>query len=103
MTKERTVLSIDDLQKRLLEAERTYGSGAQIVVNDDLTIEPYNRPDLSEETPEESAKRAERQQKGILDNAEEKAEAPRLTRPVESLKAELKPATDARKDQPSKA
>lgn len=89
MAKEPTVISITELQRRLRLAERTYGSGAKITLNEDLSIEPYNRPDLAEETPEESAKRAERQQKDVIAKYEDTAEAPRITRPVEALKAEL--------------
>lgn len=92
MAKDKTIISIDALQRRLHQAELTYGSGIEITLDDDLNIEPYNRPDLAEETPEESAKRAERQQKELLDRAEDKAEAPRLTRPVEALRADAKEA-----------
>jgi hypothetical protein len=92
MAKEPTVISITELQRRLRLAERTYGSGAKITLTEDLSIEPYNRPDLSEETPEESAKRAERQRKEALETPKQEI-ASRITRPIEALKADIAPKT----------
>lgn len=65
MTKDtkRTQISVDDAQRQLRDLEMRYGSGVQITVDEDFNFELVDTTDLAEETPEESAKRAERQAK----------------------------------------
>jgi len=51
----------NEIRQKLRDVTESYGAGIQLKVDKDWNIEPYNDPDLSEETPEESEKRAERQ------------------------------------------
>lgn len=63
MTKQRKSISVREAQEALQQLNLSYGRGAQIVVDEDFNFELADQPDLAEETPEESLKRAERQEK----------------------------------------
>lgn len=61
--KERKSITVREAQEALQQLNLSYGRGAQIVVDEDFNFELADQPDLAEETPEESLKRAERQEK----------------------------------------
>jgi hypothetical protein len=89
--KEPKVIELRELQKRLHQAELSYGSSIDVTLDEDLNVTPYNRPDLAEETPKESAKRAERQQSDLLDKADENnkvLDRAVFTAPLSSIKEE---------------
>lgn len=64
MTKQRKSITVREAQEALQQMNLSYGRGAQITVDEDFNFAlAESRDDLAEETPEESLKRAERQQK----------------------------------------
>lgn len=87
MTKQRTQISVDDAQRLLRDLEARYGAGVQITVDEDFNFELVDTTDLTEESPEESLKRAERQSDALREaelNRTTTAET-KFTVPVETL------------------
>ena len=58
-------INMQELRTRLRDLEQSYGPDVNLTIDKDLNIEVFTDPDLSEETPEESQKRAERQGKEL--------------------------------------
>lgn len=87
MAKEKQVTTIRDLQRRLQELAITYGTGAHVTVGENLEVELVTDEDLAEESPEESAARAERQQKAALEQAEKApVHTHAVTMPLDALR-----------------
>ena len=93
MTQERTKLTVREAQERLQQLNLSYGRGAQITVDEDFNFEVAtdSQEDLQEETPEESLKRAERQEKNDGQKVSETVVV-KEEKPAQALK-ERKPAS----------
>jgi len=61
-------INMQEVRARLRELEASYGPDVNLTVDKDLNIEVFTDPDLAEETPEQSEKRAERQGKESKDD-----------------------------------
>lgn len=69
--KNETRLTIREVEERLRILNVQYGRGAQVTVDKDFNFQVAHDDDLEEETPEQSAKRAERQAKNDGEAVEE--------------------------------